>query len=48
MAMMLWLMAGRTGTDMHYVMKEKWFSWGDDFTIKTDDGQGAFFVDGKG
>ena len=48
MAMVLWLMAGRTGTDMRYVMKEKLFCWGDDFTIKTEYGQDAFFVDGKG
>ena len=32
---------------MRYVMKEKLFCWGDDFTIKTEDGQDAFFVDGK-
>jgi len=32
---------------MRYVMKQKLFSWGDDFTIKTQDGQDAFFVDGK-
>lgn len=32
---------------MRYVMKQKLFCWGDDFTIKTADGQEAFFVDGK-
>src|SRR5512140_2260392 len=32
---------------MRYLMKQKWLSWGDDFTIKTEDGQDAFFVDGK-
>lgn len=32
---------------MRYVMKQKLFAWGDDFTIKTEDGQGVFFVDGK-
>lgn len=32
---------------MRYVMKQKLFCWGDDFTIKTQDGQDAFFVDGK-
>jgi uncharacterized protein YxjI len=32
---------------MRYVMKQKLFAWGDDFTIKTDDGQDVFFVDGK-
>ena len=32
---------------MRYMMKQKLFSWGDDFTIKTADGQDAFFVDGK-
>lgn len=32
---------------MRYVMKQRLFCWGDDFTIKTQDGQDAFFVDGK-
>jgi uncharacterized protein YxjI len=32
---------------MRYVMKQKLFCWGDDFTIKTQDGQVVFFVDGK-
>ncbi len=32
---------------MRYVMKQKLFAWGDDFTIKTEDGAEAFFVDGK-
>ena len=32
---------------MRYVMKQKLFCWGDDFTIKTADQQDAFFVDGK-
>jgi len=32
---------------MRYVMKEKLFSWGDDFTIRDADGRDAFFVDGK-
>jgi uncharacterized protein YxjI len=32
---------------MRYAMKQKLFSWGDDFTIKNEDGQDAFFVDGK-
>src|SRR3954447_15532482 len=32
---------------MRYVMKQKLFAWGDDFVIKTADGQDAFFVDGK-
>jgi uncharacterized protein YxjI len=32
---------------MRYVMKQKIFAWGDDFIIKTADGQDAFFVDGK-
>jgi len=32
---------------MRYVMKEKLFCWGDDFTIKAEDGRDAFFVDGK-
>lgn len=32
---------------MRYVMKQKLFSWGDDFTIKNEAGQDVFFVDGK-
>src|SRR3954465_14948087 len=32
---------------MRYVLKQKFWSWGDDFVIKTADGQDAFFVDGK-
>ena len=32
---------------MRYIMRQKLFSWGDDFTIKTENGQDAFFVDGK-
>jgi uncharacterized protein YxjI len=28
-------------------MKQKLFAWGDDFTIKTEDGRDAYFVDGK-
>ena len=32
---------------MRYVMKQKLWAWGDDFTIKDDAGQDRFFVDGK-
>ena len=32
---------------MRYVMKQKLFSWGDDFLIKDENGRDAFFVDGK-
>ena len=32
---------------MRYLMKEKLFSWGDDFTIKDDAGRDVYFVDGK-
>ena len=32
---------------MKYVMRQKLLSWGDDFTIKDEAGQDAFFVDGK-
>src|SRR5258708_6511349 len=32
---------------MRYVMKQKLFSWGDDFTIKDEAGEDKFFVDGK-
>ena len=32
---------------MRYLMRQKFLSWGDDFVIKDEDGQDAFFVDGK-
>jgi len=32
---------------MIYLMKQKLFSWGDDFVIKDESGQDRFFVDGK-
>ena len=32
---------------MRYVMKQKLFSWGDDFHIKDDAGRDVFFVDGR-
>jgi len=32
---------------MRYVMKQKLFAWGEDFTIKDEKGQDCFFVDGK-
>jgi uncharacterized protein YxjI len=32
---------------MRYIMKQKLFSWGDDFTIKNEAGEDVFFVDGK-
>jgi|SRR5579883_1486208 len=32
---------------MRYVMKQKLFSWGDDFTITNEAGDPVFFVDGK-
>ena len=32
---------------MRYVMKQKLFSWGDDFTIRDAEGRDAFLVDGK-
>lgn len=32
---------------MRYVMKQKLFSWGDDYTIKDENGADAFLVDGK-
>jgi uncharacterized protein YxjI len=32
---------------MRYVMKQKLFCWGDDFTIKDDADTDRFFVDGK-
>ena len=32
---------------MRYVMKQKLLAWGDDFTIRDENGQDRFFVDGK-
>jgi uncharacterized protein YxjI len=32
---------------MRYVMKQKLFSWGDDFYIRDAEGRDVFFVDGK-
>ncbi len=32
---------------MRYLMKQKLFSWGDDFIIKDDQGNEQFYVDGK-
>ena len=32
---------------MRYIMKQKLFSWGDDFVIKDAEGNDAYFVDGK-
>jgi uncharacterized protein YxjI len=32
---------------MRYVMKQKFWSWGDDFRIRDADGKDAFFVDGR-
>ena len=32
---------------MRYVMKQKLFAWGDDFTIRNEAGQDIYFVDGK-
>lgn len=32
---------------MRYQMKQKLFSWGDDFTIRDEQGNDAYFVDGK-
>jgi len=32
---------------MRYIMKQKLFSWGDDFVIKDEAGADAFFVDGR-
>jgi uncharacterized protein YxjI len=32
---------------MRYVMKQKLFSWGDDFYIRDAEGKDVFFVDGK-
>ena len=32
---------------MRYMMKQKLFSWGDDFRIQNEAGQDTFFVDGR-
>jgi uncharacterized protein YxjI len=32
---------------MRYVLKQKFFSWGDDFCIQDDQGRDVFFIDGK-
>jgi uncharacterized protein YxjI len=32
---------------MRYVMRQKLFSWGDDFVIKDESGRDVFYVDGK-
>jgi len=34
-------------SNMRYMMKQKLFCWGDDFTIKNGTGEDVFFVDGK-
>jgi uncharacterized protein YxjI len=31
---------------MRYVLKQKFWSWGDDFTIKNADGEDVYLVDG--
>jgi uncharacterized protein YxjI len=35
------------GRNMRYIMKEKFFSWGNDFYIKDEFENDVFFVDGK-
>ncbi|MDQ6831215.1 MAG: LURP-one-related family protein [Gemmatimonadota bacterium] len=37
----------RGATTVRYVMKQKLFSWGDDFYIKDESQRDIFFVDGK-
>ena len=32
---------------MRYVLKQKFWSWGDDFRIQDADGKDVFFVDGR-
>lgn len=32
---------------MRYVMRQRFWSWGDDYTIKNEGGEGVFFVDGR-
>jgi uncharacterized protein YxjI len=32
---------------MRYLMKQKVFSWGDNFVIKDADGNDSFVIDGK-
>jgi uncharacterized protein YxjI len=38
--------AAREGS-MRYLMRERLLSWGDDFRIRTEDGEDAYVVDGK-
>ena len=32
---------------MRYIMRERILSWGDDFTIRNENGEDAYYVDGK-
>jgi uncharacterized protein YxjI len=32
---------------MQYILRQKWLSFGDDYTIQTPDGADAYYVDGK-
>ena len=32
---------------MKFMMKQKFWSWGDDFSIKDDQGKDVYFIDGK-
>ena len=37
----------KAGVQVRYLMRERILSWGDDFTIKDEEGREAFYVDGK-
>jgi uncharacterized protein YxjI len=37
----------RNGSAMRYLLKQKLFSWGNDFRVQNEAGQDVFFVDGK-
>jgi uncharacterized protein YxjI len=47
-AQMQWRVIGAAGKKlMRYVLKQKIFSWGDDFRVKNEAGDDVFLVDGK-
>lgn len=41
------LFCGEENKKMRFIMSEKWWSWGKDFTIKDETGQDLYLVDGK-
>src|SRR4051812_48808741 len=41
------MLLSKGGEFMRYLMNQKWLAFGDDYSIKTEDGTEAFFVDGR-